>query len=199
MDNRRVSLVWLSSSESEASDEEEVDVIAVTPYSRITAYERPVPIARKTLFVGNRPPHDPQRELAIHKFLKERDLRDPSTPSRHIIPLLSYEVLQNGRITLDFPLLQTDLKQIYKNAAQIVQNQEDVSLLIERFLEVLSGLEWLHELGIIHRDVNPANIFLSYDLRGPAFLGDLGIAWMEGYPDNKEEGIVKYSSGVGTG
>jgi serine/threonine protein kinase len=71
--------------------------------------------------------------------------------------------------------------------------------MIQRFLEILSALQWIHEWGIIHRDVNPANILLSRDIRAPAFLADFGVAWIEGTQDDPEEGIIKYSSGVGTG
>jgi len=81
----------------------------------------------------------------------------------------------------------------------LVKDADQTRFIIQRFLEILSALEWIHKLGIIHRDVNPSNIFLSYDLREPAFLGDFGISWVENYPDDYDEGMDKYSSGVGTG
>ena len=108
------SSAWISSSESEDSDDGSSTVVAVTPYSKITAYRHPLSIARKTLLPGNRPPHNPRRELAIHKLLKDTPLGESSAISRNVIPLLSYDVYSNGRITLDFPLMQTDLKNIYK-------------------------------------------------------------------------------------
>jgi serine/threonine protein kinase len=83
--------------------------------------------------------------------------------------------------------------------AEIAKDPEQVNYMLQRFLEILSALKWSHELGVVHRDVNPSNILLSNDLREPAFLGDFGIAWMEGYPDDAEAEVDKYSSGVGTG
>jgi serine/threonine protein kinase len=106
----------------------------------------------------------------------------------------------SGRIILDFPLMQTDLKQVYhERKEETVKDPKQVNFMLQRFLEILSALKWIHSLGIIHRDVNPSNILLSNDLEEPAFLADFGIAWMEGYPDDPDEGITKYSSGVGTG
>lgn len=190
------SSAWLSSSESESDHDGSSTAIAMTPYSRITAHHgEPFSIARKSLLPAHRPPHDPDRELAIHKLLSET-----SGESKNVIPLLAHEVSPNGRIKLDFPLMQTDLKELCRwKKEDIAKDKQSVGLIIERFSEILEALEWIHGLGIIHRDVNPSNILLSNDLREPAFLADFGISWMEEYPDNPEEGIIKYSSGVGTG
>lgn len=190
---------WTSSSESDDNDPDS-SILAVTPYSRITSYQNPIPIARKSLLPGHRPPHDPKRELAILRFLKDKSPKDESTAEHNIIPLLSFEIFPSGRIILDFPLMPTDLKEVYlERKAEIAKDPEQTNLMLQRFLEILSALKWIHELGIIHRDVNPANVLLSNDLQQSAFLADFGIAWMEGYPDDPDEGITKYSSGVGTG
>lgn len=45
-------------------------------------------------------------------------------------------------------------------------------------MQVAAGLGEAHRQGIIHRDVKPANIFLSND--GRALIGDFGIAKIEG-------------------
>ena len=194
------SSVWISSSESDDSDDGGSTVVAVTPYSKITAYQHPLAIAKKTLLPGNRPPHNPQRELAIHILLKDKHLGESSAVSRNVIPLLSYDVSPNGRITLDFPLMQVDLKEIYNTRKEEIAKRPDLTKpLFQRFLEILSALKWIHDMGIIHRDVNPSNILLSEDLNEPAFLADFGISWIDGYPDEPDEGIIKYSSGVGTG
>jgi serine/threonine protein kinase len=56
------------------------------------------------------------------------------------------------------------------------------------FLDVLSALARLHREDIIHRDIKPQNIFLTYD--GTAILGDLGIAKLDGDADMTEIGRV---------
>jgi len=53
--------------------------------------------------------------------------------------------------------------------------------------EVLDGLDYLHELGVIHRDVKPENILL--DGSDVALLGDLGIALDPSYR-RTSDGVV---------
>jgi serine/threonine protein kinase len=191
-------LNW-SSSDSDDTDGANCVVLAVTPNSRILAQQHPLPIAKKKLLPGRRPPHDPQRELAILRFLKEK-LSPELSATSNVIPLLSYDVFDSGRITLEFPLMQTDLKQVYLDRKEaITKDPTQTFLVLQRFTEILSALQWIHGLGIIHRDLNPSNILLSNDLREPAYLADFGISWMPGYPDDPGEGIDKYSAGVGTG
>jgi serine/threonine protein kinase len=199
MSNYEESSAWISSSESETSDVEDSKLIAVTPYSRIRAHYHPSPIARKTLLPGNRPPHNPKRELAVHTFLQNKQNESSDGP-KHVIQLLSCDIFETGKITMDFPLMQKDLRDVFNESKEeIAKSPEMRRLMLERFLEISGALEWIHELGIVHRDVNPSNILLSDDLKAPAYLADFGIAWMDGYHDDPDEGIVKYGSGVGTG
>lgn len=56
------------------------------------------------------------------------------------------------------------------------------------FLDVLSGLSELHQAGVTHRDVKPANIMLAKD--GRAVLIDLGIARQPRQPDWTDVGLT---------
>ncbi len=62
--------------------------------------------------------------------------------------------------------------------------------------EILAGLHGLHEalgatgrpLGLIHRDITPHNIFLSFD--GRVILGDFGVALIQAYGDTSPGEIL---------
>ncbi len=63
--------------------------------------------------------------------------------------------------------------------------------------EVLAGLQYAHDLadyhgqplGIVHRDVSPQNVFITYDAR--VKLLDFGIAKVAASPDKTRTGVIK--------
>lgn len=63
--------------------------------------------------------------------------------------------------------------------------------------EVLAGLQYAHDLadyhgqalGIVHRDVSPQNVFVTYDAR--VKLLDFGIAKVAASPDKTRTGVIK--------
>jgi serine/threonine protein kinase len=55
-------------------------------------------------------------------------------------------------------------------------------------LDVLDGLEYAHQAGVIHRDLKPANILLTRD--GQAVLSDFGIAQILGGTQHTATGIL---------
>ena len=46
--------------------------------------------------------------------------------------------------------------------------------ILQLFKQLISGIRHIHQMGLIHRDVKPANIFLSED--GILKIGDFGLA-----------------------
>lgn len=51
---------------------------------------------------------------------------------------------------------------------------KDENRVWELFNQILDGVAYIHELKIIHRDLNPSNIFL--DNNGNVKIGDFGLA-----------------------
>ncbi|KKK13466.1 hypothetical protein P175DRAFT_0432233 [Aspergillus ochraceoroseus IBT 24754] len=108
-------------------------------------------------------PHVAKREAQL--------LRESASPN--VIALLNTFRLDEGRFVLVFPFKQYDLETLLRR--DMVTAVQTRSILRDMF----SALEFIHKLGIIHRDVKPSNILLDSP-EGPAFLADFGISWKEG-------------------
>ena len=53
---------------------------------------------------------------------------------------------------------------------------------LQLFKQLISGLKHIHQMGMIHRDVKPANIFLNED--GVLKIGDFGLARTQIWDEN---------------
>lgn len=60
-------------------------------------------------------------------------------------------------------------------------------------LDIVRGLQYIHEQGIMHRDLKPANVLISMDNR--AKIGDFGFARKY---SSSEQDREAYSKGIGT-
>ncbi|KAE9552500.1 hypothetical protein FO519_004280 [Halicephalobus sp. NKZ332] len=73
------------------------------------------------------------------------------------------------------------------------------------FRETLSGLQYIHGQGMIHRDIKPVNIFLDSNMS--VKIGDFGLATLEYFsktdPENADSSAINNASsqtkGIGTG
>lgn len=69
---------------------------------------------------------------------------------------------------------ETLLDAVMADPATETRAGNQLNWLLRRFEEIAETLQYLHDNGVIHRDVKPENIFI--DAEGRARLGDLGIA-----------------------
>lgn len=104
-------------------------------------------------------PHDPFREAKILKLLE-----------KPCIPLLETFRDQEQRFVLAFPYMSSSLESLIAHGP-IPRNR-----IVKHFKALFSALQYLHNKGIIHRDVKPSALLLESP-DGPAYLSDFGTAW----------------------
>ncbi|KAI0506422.1 serine/threonine-protein kinase csk1 [Xylaria bambusicola] len=104
-------------------------------------------------------PHDPFREAKILKLLK-----------KPCIPLLDTFRDQEQRFVLVFPYMPVSLDSL------IARGPISRERIISHFRDIFTALQYLHDQGIIHRDVKPSAVLLESP-DGPAYLSDFGTAW----------------------
>ncbi|OUM56002.1 hypothetical protein BVG19_g5641 [[Candida] boidinii] len=140
------------------------------------------------------PPHDCRIELKILKYIKARlfdqygefnnknllELIDSyQTPFELGIVTRYYEFTLNSIIQLN-----TRQRSNFTGSGLISMNKIN-NLPVERgksiFLGIINGLKFLHENGIIHRDINPNNIVFETIDSEPTII-DFGISFIK--PDN---------------
>ncbi|TVY46914.1 Serine/threonine-protein kinase [Lachnellula occidentalis] len=105
-------------------------------------------------------PHNSTREVKI--------LNRISHPS--IVKLVETFQDDEGRLVLVFPFVPLTLAKVINNGSL----PED--LVHSYFHDLFSALMYLHQNGIIHRDVKPSNLLLASP-NGPALLADFGTTW----------------------
>ncbi|KAJ6789212.1 hypothetical protein PWT90_06803 [Aphanocladium album] len=116
------------------------------------------------------PPHSPQREISI---LRGFD------PSSRCIPLLDAFRDQEQQQVLAFPYKPLTLEALLarqKDGVPLSSASSGGQVVRTIFADVLGALAYIHDQGIIHRDVKPSAILLDSS-EGPAYLSDFGTAW----------------------
>ena len=129
-------------------------------------------VAIKTLFV--------QRFQALPGVLRNRFERESrllmSLDHGGIVPLLAQGTFEKDSQQIPYfmmPLMEHGdfADDIQRHPAN---SKEDIRKRLARFCDLLAGLEYAHEQGIVHRDIKPRNIFVDSD--GSLKLGDFGLA-----------------------
>ena len=94
-------------------------------------------------------------------FRELRSLKIINKKSEYLIQIQDIKLLENNEISLCFPDYGTSLYNLINATVYDYKSQENLIPWI--MFQILKGLETLHSLNIIHRDINPKNILIAAD------------------------------------
>jgi serine/threonine-protein kinase len=109
----------------------------------------------------------------------------------HIVPIYAVGE-ERGHSYYVMPVLQGSLRDLLRQQGHLSSDEA-----IRLTQQVASALGAAHELGLVHRDVKPANILLDTD--GNALLTDFGIARRVATQRGGEDGPTLASTGLPVG
>jgi serine/threonine protein kinase len=105
------------------------------------------------------------REVAVMKKLHHR----------HIVPL--YEVIDddaNGRLLLRMKLISKGPLMDFNRATGTTDRCVSEAIVRKYLRQTASGLQYLHDRGIIHRDIKPQNLLLDHN--NDVYIADFGLS-----------------------
>lgn len=123
-----------------------------------------------------------QRFLAEGKALAR--LRHPN-----LARVFDLDLLEDGRCAYFVMDLVLDRNGRARTLADLEPGEADEKRLASWFAQLASALDYVHDVGIVHRDIKLNNIFLNE--KDGVTLGDFGIAKFEGERIHREVGAVR--------
>ncbi len=113
------------------------------------------------------------------RFRREQRLLE-AVSSPHVLRLIAHGASEDGQPFIAVEWLEgTDLSRRQK------ERPLDGPRIVEVIAQVAAGLDAIHRLSFVHRDVKPSNIFVADTPDGHvrATVIDLGIAWSASEPE----------------
>lgn len=133
-------------------------------YLTPSPFDPPRILAIKLTTPGNESlPHNSKREARILR----------SCVHMNIIKLLeTHQIPNSSDFLLVYPFQPLTLTELLSSTTLVASSV---------LRDIFSALAFIHEQGVIHRDIKPTNVLLS-SVTGPALLADFGIAWSRDDP-----------------
>ena len=140
--------------------------------------------------------HFAQDQVFLRRFRREARAV-AQLEHAHILPVYDYgEDAGRHYLVLRYMEAGTLKDRLSKGAPSLIEVNRIIG-------QVGSALDYAHRIGVIHRDVKPANVLV--DAEGDTFLTDFGVAKMIGAPSqltgtgggDRDTGL--HESGAGTG
>src|SRR5437763_957082 len=127
-------------------------------------------------------------DQGMQRFLQEART-STSIKDRNLAMLYDFAQLDDGSYYMVWELI--DGTNIQKWIAQ--NGPIPPRLTVEIAIQALNGLEHLHSMGLIHRDISPENIMLSQDHHGKLLVKviDFGIAKQLGESEASGQGLTQ--------
>ncbi|MCM8771897.1 MAG: serine/threonine protein kinase [Candidatus Omnitrophica bacterium] len=139
----------------------------------------PLPLYTSIIAVKVLHPRRLERQQ-IRQFIKEgkivKNLEHPN-----IVKVFDI-VQQDGNFFILMEFLDTDLLKAIRTKKEIF-NEKNI---IEVITKAAKGLAYIHKNGIVHKDINPSNILISYNLE-KVKITDFGLAKRERFFMNKRD------------
>ena len=105
-----------------------------------------------------------EAEDFVNRAAEQSCLRHP-----HIVPILDFGIKDEIAFVVMAYIPHGTLRQRYPRGMQV-----PFELIPDYLTQITSGLDYLHEQGLVHRDIKPHNILLGAD--GKCLLSDFGTA-----------------------
>ncbi|MDR1494065.1 MAG: serine/threonine protein kinase [Planctomycetaceae bacterium] len=160
------------------------DSLGLGGYAQVFLAESQKTSERVALKVFATSQSDPE---VYERFSQEIELQK-SFSHKNIVQLIKFGRDGNVDYMVFEYMAGGDVRRMIRNELQLPILQS-----VKIITQAAEGLAYLHQNGVVHRDVKPANILLTAD--GDAKVGDLGLC---GYLNNEEKYDPRFGKLVGT-
>lgn len=120
-------------------------------------------------------PHLAQRLSPLERFRREAAIGSRLVHP-HLVSVIDHGEFQGTSFLVMDRIYEQSLADLIEEWVKIglVGSKSRVAMSVRMVREIAEALQYLHDEGVIHRDVKPHNILL--DANGRAYLADLGLA-----------------------